>query len=72
MYGASAQNEVINEMVQRRFYDVAVAQELKVAGYPRFEGVEEQDDKESLKSLRFSKCSLKSLSAICLHKKSKK
>ena len=49
MYGASAQNEVINEMVQRRFYDVAVAQELKVAGYPRFEGVEEQDDKESLK-----------------------
>ena len=49
MYGASAQNEVINEMVQRRFYDVAVAQELKVAGYPRFEGAEEQDDKESLK-----------------------
>ncbi|HEZ4976244.1 TPA: trigger factor [Neisseria meningitidis] len=49
MYGASAQNDVINEMVQRRFYDVAVAQELKVAGYPRFEGVEEQDDKESLK-----------------------
>ena len=49
MYGASAQNDVINEMVQRRFYDVAVAQELKVAGYPRFEGAEEQDDKESLK-----------------------
>lgn len=49
MYGASVQNDVINEMVQRRFYDVAVAQELKVAGYPRFEGVEEQDDKESLK-----------------------
>ncbi|WP_250314008.1 trigger factor [Neisseria sp. Marseille-Q6792] len=49
MYGASAQNDVINEMVQRCFYDVAVAQELKVAGYPRFEGVEEQDDKESLK-----------------------
>ncbi|WP_164741985.1 trigger factor [Neisseria meningitidis] len=49
MYGASAQNDVINELVQRRFYDVAVAQELKVAGFPRFEGVEEQDDKESLK-----------------------
>ncbi|HEZ2172181.1 TPA: trigger factor [Neisseria meningitidis] len=47
MYGASAQNDVINELVQRRFYDVAVAQELKVAGFPRFEGVEEQDDKES-------------------------
>lgn len=49
MYGASAQNDVINELVQRRFHDVAVAQELKVAGFPRFEGVEEQDDKESLK-----------------------
>lgn len=49
MYGASAQNDVINELVQRRFYDVAVAQELKVAGFPCFEGVEEQDDKESFK-----------------------
>lgn len=49
MYGASAQNDVINELVQRRFYDVAVAQELKVAGFPRFEGVEEQDDKEPFK-----------------------
>ncbi|HFC6729390.1 TPA: trigger factor [Neisseria meningitidis] len=49
MYGASAQNDVINELVQRRFHDVAVAQELKVAGFPRFEGVEEQDDKESFK-----------------------
>ncbi|RPC23600.1 trigger factor, partial [Neisseria meningitidis] len=39
----------INELVQRRFHDVAVAQELKVAGFPRFEGVEEQDDKESFK-----------------------
>ena len=39
MYGASAQNDVINELVQREFYEVAVAQELKVAGYPRFEGV---------------------------------
>lgn len=49
MYDASAQNDVINELVQRRFHDVAVAQELKVAGFPRFEGVEEQDDKESFK-----------------------
>ncbi|CKJ48642.1 trigger factor [Neisseria meningitidis] len=49
MYGASAQNDVINELVQRRFHDVAVAQELKVAGFPPFEGVEEQDDKESFK-----------------------
>ena len=57
MYGASAQNEVINEMVQRRFYDVAVAQELKVAGYPRFEGVEEQDDKE----LHENRCDFRSV-----------
>ena len=49
MYGASAQNDVINELVQREFYEVAVAQELKVAGYPRFEAVEEQDDQESFK-----------------------
>ncbi len=49
MYGASAQNEVINELVQRAFYDIAVSENLKVAGFPRFEGVEEQDDKDSLK-----------------------
>ena len=48
MYGASAQNEVINELVQRAFYDI-VSENLKVAGFPRFEGVEEQDDKDSLK-----------------------
>ena len=49
MYSASAQNEVINELVQRAFYDIAVSENLKVAGFPRFEGVEEQDDKDSLK-----------------------
>lgn len=49
MYGASIQNDVLNEMVQKEFYDVAVAQDLKIAGYPSFEGVEEQDDKESFK-----------------------
>ena len=49
MYGASAQNEIINELVQRAFYDIAVSENLKVAGFPRFEGVEEQDDKDSLK-----------------------
>ena len=49
MYGASAQNEVINELVQRAFYDIAVSENLKVAGFPRFEGVEEQDDKDYLK-----------------------
>ena len=49
MYGANVQNEVMNELVQRAFYDIAVSENLKVAGFPRFEGVEEQDDKDSLK-----------------------
>ena len=49
MYGASVQNEVMNELVQRAFYDIAVSENLKGAGFPRFEGVEEQDDKDSLK-----------------------
>ena len=49
MYGASVQNEVMNELVQRAFYDIAVSENLKVAGFSRFEGVEEQDDKDSLK-----------------------
>ena len=49
MYGASVQNEVMNELVQRAFYDIAVSENLKVAGFPRFESVEEQDDKDSLK-----------------------
>ena len=49
MYGASAQNDVMNELVQRAFYDIAVSENLKVAGFPRFEGVEEQDDQESFK-----------------------
>ncbi|ASK26500.1 trigger factor [Neisseria chenwenguii] len=49
MYGASVQNEVINELVQRAFYDVAVSENLKVAGFPRFDAVEEQDDKDTVK-----------------------
>ena len=49
MYGASTQNDVMNELVQRAFYDIAVSENLKVAGFPRFEGVEEQDDKDSFK-----------------------
>lgn len=49
MYGANVQNDVMNELVQRAFYDIAVSENLKVAGFPRFEGVEEQDDKEAFK-----------------------
>ncbi|EGV35871.1 trigger factor [Neisseria weaveri] len=47
MYGASVQNDVMNEKVQKAFYDVAVNEKLKVAGFPRFEAVEGQDDQES-------------------------
>ena len=49
MYGASIQNDVLNELAQKAFYDVAVAQDLKIAGMPRLEGVEEQDSKEEFK-----------------------
>lgn len=49
MYGAGVQNDVMNEQVQQAFYDIAVSENLKVAGMPRFEGVEEQDDQEAFK-----------------------
>ncbi len=49
MYGAGVQNDVMNEQVQKAFYDIAVSENLKVAGMPRFEGVEEQDDQEAFK-----------------------
>ena len=49
MYGAGIQNDVLNELAQKAFYDVAVAQDLKIAGMPRLEGVEEQDNKEEFK-----------------------
>ena len=47
MYGAGVQNDVMNERVQKAFYDVAVSEGLRVAGMPRFEGVDEQDAREA-------------------------
>ena len=47
MYGANIQNDVLNEMAQKKFYDVAVAEDWKIAGLPRLEGVEEQNDQEN-------------------------
>mgnify|MGYP003701384141 CR=1 FL=1 len=47
MYGASVQNDVLNEMAQKKFYDVAVAEGWKIAGLPRLEGVEEQNDQDN-------------------------
>ena len=47
MYGASIQNDVMNELAQKVFFDTAVAEGWKIAGMPRLEGVEDQDDKEN-------------------------
>lgn len=49
MHGNSVQNDVLNEKAQHTFYDIAVSEDLRVAGLPRFESVEEQDDEASLK-----------------------
>ena len=49
MYGAGVQNDVMTDRVQKAFYDIAVSEDLRVAGMPRFEGVDEQDDKEAFK-----------------------
>ena len=47
MYGAGIQNDVMNELAQKVFFDTAVAEGWKIAGIPRLEGVEGQDDKEN-------------------------
>ena len=47
MYGASIQNDVMNALAQKVFFDTAVAEGWKIAGMPRLEGVEGQDDKEN-------------------------
>ena len=47
MYGAGIQNDVMNELAQKVFFDTAVAEGWKIAGMPRLEGVEGQDDKEN-------------------------
>ena len=47
MYGAGIQNDVMNELAQKVFFDTAVAEGWKIAGMPRLEGVEDQDDKEN-------------------------
>ena len=47
MYGAGIQNDVMNELAQKVFFDTAVTEGWKIAGMPRLEGVEGQDDKEN-------------------------
>ncbi|MBP6115716.1 MAG: trigger factor [Neisseriaceae bacterium] len=49
MYGQGAREEVLNEKLQRDFYDVVVGQKIRVAGYPRFDAQETQDDEKVFK-----------------------
>ena len=49
MYGADIRNEVLNDAVVKAFYEVVEAQELRVAGLPRFNEVENQDDENTFK-----------------------
>ena len=49
MYGAGIRDEVLNQEVQKAFYDAVSAADVKVAGFPRFEGLEAQDDDKAFK-----------------------
>lgn len=49
MYGAGIQNDVLNDMARKAFYDFAVEEQLKIAGMPSLEAVETQDDAENFK-----------------------
>ncbi len=50
MYGAGIQSDIINELAQKLFFDTAVAEGWKIAGRPRLEGIENQDeDKENFR-----------------------
>ena len=49
MYGADIRNEVLNDAVVKAFYEVVEAQKVRVAGLPRFNEVENQDDENTFK-----------------------
>ena len=49
MYGADIRNEVLIDAVVKAFYEVVEAQKLRVAGLPRFNEVENQDDENTFK-----------------------
>lgn len=49
MYGSSVQNDVLNDLLPRAFYDIVTEQNIRIAGFPRFDSVEEQNDQDSLK-----------------------
>lgn len=48
-YGAQVREEVLGEQVQQGFYKAVSEQKLRVAGYPRFEPVANEGDKDSFK-----------------------
>lgn len=49
MYGASIRDEVVNEAVQKSFYETVTAEKIKVAGLLKFEALDEQDDEKCFK-----------------------
>ncbi len=51
MYGANIRDEVLNELVQKAYFDVIVNQKIRAAGYPRFNALEQdqQDDEKVFK-----------------------
>ncbi|TCW30728.1 trigger factor [Gulbenkiania mobilis] len=48
-YGAQVREEVLGEQVQQAFYKAVGEEKLRVAGYPRFEPVNNEGDKETFK-----------------------
>lgn len=44
MYGASIQNDVMNDLVQKAFFEIVLEQNLRVASLLRFEALEDQAD----------------------------
>ncbi len=49
-YGAGVRQEVVNEAVYKAFYDAVAQESLKVAGYPRFESLEDKGETITFKA----------------------
>ncbi|HBQ44545.1 MAG TPA: trigger factor [Thiomicrospira sp.] len=43
-HGAQVRQEIVGDMVQRAFYETVEKEKLNVAGYPRFESLDDKDD----------------------------
>lgn len=53
-YGPQAEQEVLNEAVNKRFNDAIKALDLKVAGYPRFEVKDTEDTEDDAQQFEFT------------------